>query len=267
MKKTLVYPYLIWMFIFILIPLILVIYFSLTDNIDGKMIFTLENYKKAMNPIYISVMWESIYLAIISTIICFILGYPVAYIMSEKGFNAKSSLLFLFLVPMWMNFLLRTYAWLTILETNGILNSILNFLGLNKIDILYTREAVVLGMVYNFLPFMILPIYTVLKKIDRSYIEAAQDLGADSKTVFLKLIFPLSLPGVASGLIMVFLPAVTSFVIPDLLGGGKVILAGYLIERQFLLIGNWHFGAALAILLLVIVLIFDRFINLISKND
>jgi spermidine/putrescine transport system permease protein len=267
LKKSLAYPYLAWMVFFIVAPLILILYYSFIVSSDGTNILSLDNYRKVLNPTYLKIITNSVYLAFVSTIICFILGYPVAYIMSEKGFNAKSSLLFLFLVPMWMNFLLRTYSWLTILETNGILNSIISFMGLKKINILYTNNAVVLGMVYNFLPFMILPIYTVLKKIDYSYIEAAQDLGANSITVFLKIVFPLSLPGVSSGLMMVFLPAITTFVISDLLGGGKVMLVGNVIERQFLLIYDPYFGSALSIVLLVITLISGKVISLISKTD
>lgn len=251
MKKAAAYPYVVWMLLFILIPLVLIVYYSLT--VDG--VFTLANFARAFEPIYLAVMGDSFAIAIVSTVICFVLGYPVAYIMARQEFRNRDFLIFLFLVPMWMNFLLRTYAWLTILEENGFVNTWLAAIGLPKINILYTKAAVVLGMVYNFLPFMILPIHTVLKKMDKSIIEAAQDLGANSVQVFLRVVFPLSLPGVVSGITMVFLPAVTTFVISDLLGGNKTQLIGNVIEQQFLLVNDWNFGSALSVILMVIILI------------
>ncbi|MDR1665103.1 MAG: ABC transporter permease [Clostridiales bacterium] len=266
MKKLFAYPYVVWISIFIVVPLLLVLYYSLTAvDADGAAYFTLDNYRRffeASTPgqpflerIYVSVMLRSIWLALISTAICFVLGYPAAYIMAGKGFSDKSFLLFLFLVPMWMNFLLRTYAWLTILEQNGVLNNLLGFLGIPKLDILYTDAAVVLGMVYNFLPFMILPIYTSLRKTDRSLIEAAQDLGADGIKVFSRVVFPLSIPGVVSGVTMVFMPGVTTFIISNLLGGGQYILIGNLIEQQFLKVGDWRFGSAISVILIILILI------------
>jgi spermidine/putrescine transport system permease protein len=167
---------------------------------------------------------------------------------------------------MWMNVLLRTYAWLTILETNGILNAILNFLGLPSQQILYTDSAVVLGMVYNFIPFMILPIYTILKKMDYSVVEAAQDLGANSFNVFFKVIFPLSIPGVISGVTMVFMPAVTTFVISNLLGGGQYVLVGNLIEQQFIRARDWHFGSAIAIIVIAIILLLMAVFSRVDKK-
>lgn len=253
-KKAAAYPYLVWMVIFTVLPLILVVYYSLTANDTSNLHFTPDNFLRFFQPTYIDVLWRSIYLALICTLICFVLGYPVAYIMAAKEYRKKTTLLFLFLVPMWMNFLLRTYAWITILEKNGILNGIFGFLGLPKQTMLYTDQAVLLGMVYNFLPFMILPIHSVLKKMDNSLIEAAQDLGADNFKVFLKVVFPLSLPGVISGVTMVFMPAVTSFVIPNILGGGQLLI-GSLIERQFLVSYDWHFGSAISLILMVIILI------------
>jgi spermidine/putrescine transport system permease protein len=211
---------------------------------------------------------RSIKLALICTACCFLLGYPVAYIMAGKDFNDKSFILFLFMVPMWMNFLLRTYAWLTILERNGLLNVLLNFLGLPTVDLLYTDAAVLLGMVYNFLPFMILPIYTVLKKMDNSIIEAAQDLGANSVSVFFRVVFPLSLPGVVSGITMVFMPGVSTFIISNLLGGSQYMLIGNLIEQQFLRVGDWRFGSAIAAVLMVLVLLSMAVFSLVDrKND
>jgi spermidine/putrescine transport system permease protein len=167
---------------------------------------------------------------------------------------------------MWMNFLLRTYAWLTILENNGIINNLLAFFGLPRQQLIYTDGAVMLGMVYNFLPFMILPIYTVLTKMDHSLIEAAQDLGANSKQVFAKVIFPLSIPGIASGVTMVFMPAVSTFIISNLLGGDQYMLIGNLVEQQFLRVGDWGFGSALAVIMLIIILISNTVFTLYDKE-
>jgi len=257
LKRIMAYPYAVWMLLFILIPLGLVLYYSFTaagGSGGPAAAFSLSNFGRAFEPIYVSVLWRSLALGLVSTGVCLLLGYPVAYIMSGRELSKKSFLIFLFLVPMWMNFLLRTYAWLSILEQNGFVNTLLSDIGLPKINILYTEKAVVLGMVYNFLPFMILPIHTVLTKIDRQLIEAAQDLGANSVSVFFRLVFPLSLPGVVSGVTMVFLPAVTTFVISDLLGGNKTQLVGNVIEQQFLLVNDWNFGSALSVILMLVIL-------------
>ncbi|NMA95728.1 MAG: ABC transporter permease, partial [Clostridiales bacterium] len=206
-------------------------------------------------PVYLVVLLRSLALAALSTIICLLIGYPLAMILADKDFERRNIMLLLLMVPMWMNFLLRTYAWLTLLEKKGIINSILTALNLPNVNIIYTTKAVVLGMVYNFLPFMVLPIYTVLSKIDRSIVEAAQDLGADSVTTFKKVIFPLSLPGVVSGITMVFMPAVTTFIISRLLGGGHYKLIGNLIEQQFLSVYDWNFGSAISIIMMIVILI------------
>ena len=183
------------------------------------------------------------------------LGYPMAMILAKSKVKTRNMMVLLLIIPMWMNFLLRTYAWMNILEKSGLLNKFLTFLGLPTLDIMYTSGAVVLGMVYNFLPFMILPIYTVLSKIDNKLIEAAQDLGANKSTVFRKVTFPLSIPGVISGVTMVFMPAVTTFVISRLLGGGQYTLIGNLIEQQFLTTLDWNFGSAISVVLLIVILI------------
>jgi len=260
------YPYLIWMLIFIIIPMALIIYYGFTRVVDGKAVFSLSNFARTFEPIFVRVMLRSMRLAVISTLICLGLGYPVAFIMTEKNFDQKGTILFLIIMPMWMNFLLRTYAWLTILERNGLLNTALAFFNLPPINILYTETAVTLGMVYNFLPFMILPIYTVLKKMDQSIIEAAQDLGANSFNVFFRVIFPLSLPGVISGITMVFMPAVTTFIISNLLGGRQFILIGNLIEQQFLTVYDWHFGSAISVILMVIILISMAVISMVDRD-
>ena len=254
-KKWLSYPYLVWMAIFIIIPSLLILFYAFTVKDDQGFRFSLQNFYRFCNPIFFSVLNKSLWLALLSTFVCLIVGYPVALILASKEYSKKTTMSLLFIIPMWMNFLLRTYAWLTLLEKHGIINSILSFFHLPTINILYTNGAVVLGMVYNFLPFMILPIYTVLMKIDSKLVEAAQDLGGNWVTVFRKVIFPLSLPGVMSGLTMVFMPAVTTFVISKLLGGAQYTLIGNLIERQFLTVYDWNFGAAISIIMMIFILI------------
>jgi spermidine/putrescine transport system permease protein len=218
------------------------------------------------DPLFIGVFLRSVRVAVICTLICFILGYPAGYILASKEFKNKTFIVFLFLMPMWMNFLLRTYAWMTILENNGVINSLLELLGFERMVLIYTEQAVMLGMVYNFVPFMVLPIYTVLKKMDTRVIEAAKDLGANPVKVFMRVILPLSLPGVVSGVTMVFMPAVSTFVISDLLGGSHVFLIGNVIEREFLTAGNWGFASALSVVLMVTVLITIWLFSLIDKT-
>ncbi len=254
-KSFIAYPYVVWMVLFIIVPILLVFYYGFTVETSAGVQFSLENFKRFFEPVYLVVLLRSFGLAAISTIICLLLGYPLAMILAGKDFKRKNVMLLLLMVPMWMNFLLRTYAWLTLLEKKGIINNFLSMLNLPTINIIYTTKAVVLGMVYNFLPFMVLPIYTVLSKIDKSVIEAAEDLGANSLTTFKKVIFPLSLPGVISGITMVFMPAVTTFIISRLLGGGHYKLIGNLIEQQFLSVYDWNFGSAISIIMMIIILI------------
>ena len=254
-------PYIVWSTLFIVIPLIIIVFFSFTQETASGHSFTLENFKRVLNSQYISVFKRSLILAFESTVLCLILGYPVAYFISKMKSNKRNILIMLFIVPMWMNFLLRTYAWLPILGKNGVINNFLSAIGLNTINILYTDAAVLLGMVYNFLPFMILPIYTVLIKMDNSLIDAAADLGANKRQIFTKVIFPLSMPGVITGITMVFMPAVSTFVISRLLGGGQYMLLGNLIETQFTTMGDWNFGSALAIFMMIIILISMAIMN------
>ncbi len=278
--RWLAYPYAVWMMIFIVVPLLLVLFFSVTAKTpDGSMVLTLENFKKFWEPMYISVLIRSVLLAVYSTVICLVLGYPLALILAGKDFKRKNVLVMLAVIPMWMNFLLRTYSWMTLLEKNGTINAFfgtlerlaatyLNMeLTLPRVNILYTESAVILGMVYNFLPFMILPIYSVVSKLDRSLIEAAQDLGGNNLVVFKRVIFPLSLPGVLSGITMVFMPAVTTFVISRLLGGAQFMLIGNLIERQFLFSGDWGFGSALSIILLLLILLSMGFMSRYEQEN
>ena len=254
-------PYIVWSTLFIVIPLIIIVFFSFTQETASGYSFTLENFKRVLNSQYVSVFRRSLVLAFQSTVLCRILGYPVAYFISKMKSNKRNILIMLFIVPMWMNFLLRTYAWLPILGKNGVINNFLSSIGLNTINILYTDAAVLLGMVYNFLPFMILPIYTVLIKMDNSLIDAAADLGANKRQIFTKVIFPLSMPGVITGITMVFMPAVSTFVISRLLGGGQYMLLGNLIETQFTTMGDWNFGSALAIFMMIIILISMAIMN------
>ncbi|MGG7210519.1 ABC transporter permease [Clostridium baratii] len=249
------YPYIIWSAIFIIVPLLMILFFSLTIDTDTGYQFSLENFQRLMHPLYFKIFGRSLLLAVLSTVVCLLIGYPVAYIISKMPENKRNLVIMLFILPMWMNFLLRTYAWLPILGKNGIVNNFLGIFGIEPIQFLYTNGAIMLGMIYNFLPFMILPIYTVLSKIDTNLINAASDLGANKKQIFAKVIFPLSIPGVISGITMVFMPAVSTFVIPRLLGGGKDMLIGNVIEQQFTTLSDWHFGSALAIILMILILI------------
>ena len=262
----LAYPYIIWSAIFIVVPLLLILFLSFTIETDNGMVFSLANYKKILNPLYLEVFWYSIWLAFLSTVICLILGYPVAYIISKFNIKKRNLLILLFIIPMWMNFLLRTYAWMAILNQNGILNSILNFFGFNSVKMLYTEGATLLGMVYNFLPFMVIPIYTVLIKIDKNLINASYDLGATKIQTFRKVILPLSLPGVISGITMVFMPAVSTFVISRLLGGSKYLLVGNLIEQEINAVGDWNLGSAIAIFMMILILLSMVFMNKYEKK-
>jgi spermidine/putrescine transport system permease protein len=279
MKRLFAYPYILWMGIFIVVPLLLVVYYGVTaPGPNGYPVFTFDNFRRFFAPItpgmvqpfheriFVNVGIRSIRLALQSTGICLLLGYPVAYIMTRKEYSEKSVLLFMLLVPMWMNFLLRTYAWLTILERNGLINQLLTRLGLPIVDILYTDAAVLLGMVYNFLPFMILPIYTSLKKMDPRLIEAAQDLGAGGVGVFTRVVFPLSLPGVISGITMVFMPGAATFIISNLLGGQQYFLLGNLVEMQFLNVGDWHFGSAIAVIMMLLMVASMVILSLFDKG-
>lgn len=257
-KHWLILPYYLWLAVFTVVPLALIVFYAVTKQYSFEL--TLANLERSMAPVYLEVLFWSVLLAAVSTFICFLLGYPLAYILSQINAKYRSMLVMLVIVPMWMNFLLRTYAWLTLLEKNGFINVILSTLHLPAQHLLYTDAAVVLGMVYNFLPFMVLPIYSVLIKMDKSLLEASADLGATRIQTFRKVVFPLSLPGVYAGILMVFMPAVTTFVISRLLGGGQYMLIGNVIEEQFLVVGNWNFGSAVSIVMLIIIMLSLGFI-------
>lgn len=261
-------PYLVWISMFVIIPILMILGFSLVSvNSNGNMQFSFENFSRAFDPTYISVLGRSLKIAVEATVICFVLGYPMAMILSKMAPKYRTFAVMLFVLPMWMNFLLRTYAWMTILGKNGVINGILSFFGLPNVTFLYSEGAVLLGMVYNFLPFMVLPIYTVLTKMDKSLIEAAEDLGGNKKTVFLKVVFPLSVPGILSGISMVFMPAVSTFVISNLLYGGQYMLIGNLIEQQFLVVNDWNFGSAVAMILMLLILVSMAVMNRIGGKS
>lgn len=253
-------PYIVWSLIFIVVPLLVVAFYGLTIQTDsGSFVFSLENVKKFFTPLYLGVLWRSALYAAISTVICLVLGYPAALILSSKDLKHKSVMMFLIVIPMWMNLLLRTYSWLTLLENEGLINQFLRFIGIlgseEYIQFLYGEGAVIFGMVYNFLPFMILPIYSVMSKMDYSIINAAEDLGANKFNVFKKVIFPLSIPGISSGITMVFIPAITTFAISSILSGNNVNLLGNVIEKQFGIGGDWNFGSTMSLILMILILL------------
>ena len=268
-RKYFATPYLAWMIVLIVAPMILIAYYAFTGQADGA--FTLDNIKAALDPIYMSVLWRSISLAVISTVICLVLGYPIAYILSRMKPSTAAILSMLFILPMWMNCLLLPYAWMTLLDTNGLINRLLGLVGIGPLRLMNTQGAVVVGMVYNYLPFMILPIYNILQKMPKANIEAAQDLGANSKQVFTRVVLPLSRPGVISGIIMVFVPCITTFAISRLLGGSQFMLYGDLIETQFLSVGQayggWNVGAALSCIMMVLVFICLGITNHFDKDS
>lgn len=251
-KKWLSAPYLFWAVSFILIPLGMIFYYGLTNKAGA---FTFENVAEISTAVNVKALVLSLLLSLASTIICLILAYPLAMILNNLKVNQSSFVVLIFILPMWMNFLLRTLAWQTLLEKTGVINSVLSFLNLPSLNIINTPYAIVLGMVYNFLPFMVLPIYNVLVKIDPNVINAARDLGANSTQTFFKVILPLSWPGVISGITMVFVPAMTTFVISDLLGGSKILLIGNVIEQKFTQANNWNVGSGLSLVLMVFILL------------
>ncbi|MCR4959929.1 MAG: ABC transporter permease [Lachnospiraceae bacterium] len=262
-KLMLGIPYYVWSVIFIVIPLFMVFYYGLTDKTGA---FTFENVSAIATYEHSKALWLAVKLSIISTIICFFLAYPLAMILSRHAKGKSSVLVMLFILPMWMNFLLRTMAWQTLLENNGVINTMLSFIGLPKMTMINTPGAIVFGMVYNFLPFMVLPLYNSLEKIDPNMINAARDLGANALITFFKVTLPLSVPGIISGITMVFVPALTTFVISTLLGGSKILLIGNVIEQEFSQTNNWHLGSGLSIVLMIFIII-SMVIQSIADKD
>lgn len=261
-QKLCASPHIVWSAIFIIVPLIMVAYYSFTDA-QGN--FTMDNIYRLTD--YTDTFLRSLWYGIIATLICLVLAYPIAYIISQSKAKAQTTMIMLVMIPMWMNFLIRTYAWMNILEDSGVINKVLSFLHLPALHMINTPGAVILGMVYNFLPYMILPIYSVLTKLDRSLVEASQDLGANKLNVFLKVVFPMSVSGIVSGITMVFVPSVSTFYISQKLGGGTFALIGDIIEMQFQVSNNFNFGAALSLVLMVLILICMAFMNKFSDTE
>ncbi|MBE6849962.1 MAG: ABC transporter permease [Ruminococcus sp.] len=256
-------PYLVWMVVFILVPLLMVGYFALTND-EGQL--TIQYVSDVGQ--YANIFVRSIWLALIATVICLVMAYPLAFILSRMDKHKQGTMLLIVMLPMWMNFLLRTYAWMTLLGNNGIINYLFSLVGMGPFKLINTSGAVVLGMVYNYLPFMILPLYSVMVKIDKSVIEAATDLGCNFWNTLFRVIVPLSVPGITSGITMVFVPAISTFIISRMLGGGSNLLIGDLIEMQFL--GNAynpHLGAAISLVLMVIILLIMTVMNQFSPDD
>ena len=262
-SKLLSAPYTVWMTVFIVVPMLLVGYFAFTDKAGS---FTMENILSVGQ--YSNVFLRSIWLGAVATVISLGLGYPFAMIIAKMSAKRQNVMVMLVMLPMWMNFLLRTYAWMTLLEDNGLINSAMTAIGLPRVHMINTAGAVVLGMVYNYIPYMILPLYSVLTKIDESVIQAAQDLGANSVQVFLKVVVPLSMPGIISGVTMVFVPAVSTFIISKMLGGGGNLLIGDLIDMQFLGSAyNPNLGSAVSLVLMVIILICMGIMNQFDDGE
>ena len=261
-RKLVDKPYIVWSVLFIIAPLIMVFYYAFTDPTGA---FSLASIKAI--PAYTSTILLSIIYGVIASAVCLIIGYPFAYLLTKTKLSTQSMMVLLVMLPMWMNFLIRTYSWMTILGDSGIINTVLSALGLGSVKLINTGGAVILGMVYNFLPYMILPIYNVISKMDNSLIEAAQDLGSTKAQILRKVIMPLSLPGVISGITMVFVPCVSTFYITQKLGGGQVVLIGDIIETQFQSANNYHLGASLSLVLMVLIILCLGIMNFLGADE
>ena len=254
-------PYIVWIIAFTVLPLIVIVKYALTDD-AGR--YTVDNFLEIFSPIHVKALWFSLKIAFGCTFFCIIFSYPLVLAMKHLGLGRKGFSLFVIILPMWMNFILRILAWQMILSNNGILNFFLTKAGLQPIAIANTAAAIMIGVVYDYLPYMMLPLYTAIISINENMIEAAKDLGAGSFTIFRKVIFPLSIPGLISGTVMVFVPSMTSFVVSDILGGGKLQLIGNIIEQEFTVGNNWHVGSGLSVALMIVVFITTAFT---IKND
>lgn len=267
--KNLVKPYVLWSFLLIVVPLLLIMLYSVTKGSNSlvNIQFTLEHFEKIFEPVYLNVFFKSLQLGLITTLICLLLGYPMAYFISKTGDGVQNILILLVTIPMWINTLLRTYAWISLLSDNGLINSLFKFLGLGEMTMMYTDFSVIVGLVCDLLPFMVIPIHTSLTKMDYSMVEAAADLGANRFQTFIKVIWKLSIPGVINGITMVFLLSISTFVIPKLLGGAQYTLIGNLIEQQFISVGDWNFGSAISLILAVVIIALMRFMNRIDPEE
>ena len=260
MKKfsQLALPYIVWAVMMLVLPMALIALYSVMEQGNSiiSFSFTLEHYMKFFTDRdFLLILWRSLMIAVKTTIICLLLGYPAAYFIARSREKVQNALILCITLPMWINMLVRTYAWIGMLSEGGLIQKILQFIGLGNTELLYTEGAVLLGMVYNFLPFMILQIQTSLSKMDNSLLEASADLGASPAQTFRRVTLPLSLPGVINGITLVFLPAVSSFFIPKLLGGGQYFLIGNMIENQFITVGEWNFGSAISMIMAVIMML------------
>ena len=251
-NQFLAFPYIIWMIGFTVIPLLMIFFYGLTDR-SGN--FTFTNVLAILSADHMKALLLSLALSTVSTLVCLLIAYPLALILRKRNIGTGSFVVFIFILPMWMNFLLRTLAWQTLLEKNGVINNVLSFLHLPNINIINTPYAIILGMVYNFLPFMVLPLYNALSKIDENVVNAARDLGADNLHTFFSIILPLSVTGIISGISMVFVPALTTFVISSLLGGSKILLIGNVIDQEFTQASNWNLGSGLSIVLMLFIIL------------
>lgn len=263
-------PYIVWAVLMLVLPMVLLALYSVTQQGNSIISFslTLEHYKKFFtDPDFLLILWRSIAIAIKTTLICLLLGYPVAHFIARSSEKIQNILVLCITLPMWINMLVRTYAWIGLLSDGGLIQQILSFFGLGGRELLYTEGAVLLGMVYNFLPFMILQIHTSLCKMDNSLLEASADLGANKAQTFMRVTLPLSLPGVINGITLVFLPAVSSFFIPKLLGGGQYFLIGNLIENQFITAGEWNFGSAISMIMAVIMILMMAAVRKVEKRN
>ena len=267
--KRLIIPYFIWAIIILVIPLFLIALYAFTTEGNEVMTlsFTWGNFAKFLETTYLNVILKSFWLGLLTTFICLVLGYPLALIIARCSEKMQGLLIMLVTIPMWINMLLRTYAWMNLLSDNGIINHLLGLLGISPVTMMYTDFSVVVGLVCNFMPFMIIPIHTSLSKMDKSFIEAAYDLGANKFQTFTKVIWKLSIPGVLNGIMMVFLLSISTFVIPKLLGGGQYMLIGNLIESQFISVGDWNFGSAISLILAVLILIFMSLMKKMDKDE
>jgi ABC-type spermidine/putrescine transport system, permease component I len=251
-------PYIVWVALMILLPMVLILLYAFTNqgNAIVSFSFTFAHFKKFFtDPDFLLVLWRSLSIAFKTTLICIALGYPIAYFIAKSSDRVRNILVLAITLPMWINMLVRTYAWIGLLSDGGVIQTVLSWFGLGDIKLLYTEGAVLLGMVYNFIPFMILQINTSLCKMDKSLLEASSDLGANKVQTFLKVTLPLSLSGVISGIALVFLPAVSSFFIPKLLGGGQYFLIGNVIENQFITVGEWNFGSAISMIMAIVMML------------
>ena len=255
-------PYYLWAAIFVIVPVIMVAYYAFTDSTGA---FTIDNIVELKN--YSGTFAISILYSLIATVICLVIAYPFAYVMSRKGPSAQRVMMMLVMLPQWMNLLIRTYSWMNILEKNGLINNLLSMVGIEPLKMIGTPGAVIFGMIYNYLPYMILPIYTVMSKIDTSLLESAEDLGSNALSKLRRVIFPLSVPGVVSGITMVFVPCVSTFYISQKLGGGKIMLVGDVIERQIQVQNNYNLGSALSLVLMIFILISMAVINRFSDGN